>query len=211
MYVCTYVGLPRLQARDARPRGGRPLYADAGAATEVHKAIATPPPVSANHEEQVAASTAEVKRVAIHSSSSAHHQYHQPTNHEDQHHQQCVKGAAPPWVILVFALAVSSLPLTPTDSLGALPPERRLQAPVSSWTNLKTSISGAATGTSIELTAAFNSNYDSEISISGKSITINGNGAVLDAGKNGRFFYLTSSASLTLYSVTLQNGKVPRF
>ena len=39
-------------------------------------------------------------------------------------------------------------------------------------------------------------------------ITINGNGAVLDADKKGRFFHLTtSSATLTLYSVTLQNGK----
>jgi hypothetical protein len=110
-------------------------------------------------------------------------------------------------VILLFALAVSGLPLTPAGSLGALPlSERRLQAAVSSWTSLKGRISGGAT--SIELTAAFNSNYDSEISISGKSITINGNGAVLDAGKAGRFFYLASSASLTLYSVTLQNGKV---
>jgi hypothetical protein len=82
---------------------------------------------------------------------------------------------------------------------------------VSSWTELKSAIGAAVGPLSIDLAATFNCNYDSEIYISGsnKIITINGNGAVLDANTNGRLFYLEAGASLTLRSVTLQNGKVP--
>ena len=37
-------------------------------------------------------------------------------------------------------------------------------------------------------------------------VTINGNGAVLDAAKKGQFFYVGPSGSLTLRSMTLKNG-----
>jgi hypothetical protein len=115
----------------------------------------------------------------------------------------------------------------PTPAPTATPTPAPVQ--VSSWVELRSAIDlysyesniGAAVGPlSIDLAATFNSNYDSEIAISesfsgsNKIITINGNGAVLDAKTNGwkrRLFSLESGAFLTLRSVTLQNGEVPHF
>ena len=44
------------------------------------------------------------------------------------------------------------------------------------------------------------------INLTKVDVTVVGQGAVLDAGKNGSFFYIASSASLTLKNMTLQNG-----
>ena len=79
--------------------------------------------------------------------------------------------------------------------------------PCSSWTDLKSIISSADNAT-VTLDPAFTSNYDSEITISGKKLIIFGNGAVIDAGGKGRMFNLANGASLELHSLTLQNGKV---
>jgi hypothetical protein len=76
--------------------------------------------------------------------------------------------------------------------------------PVSSWTALKTGIAKGGTAT-FTLTAPFNSDYDSRITIpDGAAITIQGGGAVLDAGSKGQFFKV--SGALTLNFLTLQNG-----
>ena len=76
---------------------------------------------------------------------------------------------------------------------------------VSSWTSLKSGIAGSSSGT--WTLSGFSSNYNSEIAISG-TVEIQGNGAILDAFTNGRFFNVGSGGSLTLQSLTLQNGKI---
>ena len=76
---------------------------------------------------------------------------------------------------------------------------------VSSWTSLQSGIAGSSSGT-WTLSSSFNSDYNSEIAISG-TVVIQGNGAVLDASTNGRFFNAKSGGSLTLQSLTLKNGK----
>ena len=53
----------------------------------------------------------------------------------------------------------------------------------------------------------FTCGYDSQITVSaGTNVTIHGNGAVLDAAKQGRFFTVPSGAALALDHVVLQNG-----
>ena len=53
----------------------------------------------------------------------------------------------------------------------------------------------------------FTCDYDSQITISASTnVTIHGNGAVLDAAKQGRFFTVPSGAALALDHVVLQNG-----
>ena len=74
-----------------------------------------------------------------------------------------------------------------------------------SWTSLGFGIAGSSSGT-WNLSSSFSSNYNSEIAISG-TVMIQGNGAVLDASTKGRFFNVGSGGSLTLQSLTLQNGK----
>ena len=76
----------------------------------------------------------------------------------------------------------------------------------SSWTDLKTKVGTAASGSTIRLDPGFVSNYDSKIEIRGKEITIEGGGAVLDAARKGKFFDLSSSGTLTLKKLTLKNG-----
>ena len=74
----------------------------------------------------------------------------------------------------------------------------------STWTSLSFRLLGVGDATII-LDAAFNSNYDTQINITGKKVTIWGNNAVLDARHQGRFFNLLNS-ELELHSVTLRNG-----
>jgi hypothetical protein len=80
-----------------------------------------------------------------------------------------------------------------------------------SWVDIETAVKGAGgCELEIELTLPFTSDYSSQITIATKTnITIRGNGAVLDASQKGRFFSVTPGASLTLYSLTLQNGSAP--
>ena len=55
----------------------------------------------------------------------------------------------------------------------------------------------------------FTCDYDSQITVSASTnVTIHGNGAVLDAAKQGRFFTVPSGAALALDHVVLQNGFV---
>ena len=78
----------------------------------------------------------------------------------------------------------------------------------SSWTDIRKAIpsSGAATMT---LAPGFTCDYDSQITVSASTnVTIHGNGAVLDAAKQGRFFYVPSGAALALDHLVLQNGFV---
>jgi hypothetical protein len=68
--------------------------------------------------------------------------------------------------------------------------------------------SGSAT---FALDADFDgSDCASEIPIrgGGTNVTIHGNGAVLDAAQNGRFFSVSSGATLALDHLTLQHGSV---
>ena len=79
----------------------------------------------------------------------------------------------------------------------------------SNWTDLgaviKTSTVGAVV---ITLALPFDtSDYATQIDIlAGANVTILGQGAVLDAARKGRFFYVPASASLALDSLTLQRG-----
>jgi hypothetical protein len=80
------------------------------------------------------------------------------------------------------------------------------------WTGLSKSIknipsSGSAT---FALDVDFDcSDYDSEIPIpTGTNVTVHGNGAVLDAAQNGRFFSVYSGGTLALNHLTLQRGSV---
>ena len=73
----------------------------------------------------------------------------------------------------------------------------------SSWTDLKTKVGIATSGSTIRLDPGFVSNYDSEIEIRGKEITIEGGGAVLDAAQ----FSVRSKGTLTLKKMTLKNGR----
>jgi hypothetical protein len=80
------------------------------------------------------------------------------------------------------------------------------------WTGLSESItnipsSGSAT---FSLDVDFDcSDYASEIPIrAGTNVTIHGNGAVLDAAQQGRFFNVDSGATLALDHLTLQHGSV---
>ena len=129
------------------------------------------------------------------------------------------------WSVLVVSLVIASSVELPDRGVVAnsrnssqalnilVPAQRRLQNSIaSSWTSnavssLKTII--ANSGSSITIDLNFQTEVatsDPQIKFSSKAITINGNGAVLDAGQNGRFFFVRR-ASLTLYSITLQNGK----
>ena len=57
------------------------------------------------------------------------------------------------------------------------------------------------------LAPGFTCDYDSQITVSASTnVTIHGNGAVLDAAKQGRFFEVPSGAALALDHVVLQNG-----
>jgi hypothetical protein len=59
------------------------------------------------------------------------------------------------------------------------------------------------------LAPGFTCDYDSQIAVSaGTNVTIHGNGAVLDAAKQGRFFNVPSGAALALDHLVLQNGLV---
>jgi predicted outer membrane repeat protein len=82
----------------------------------------------------------------------------------------------------------------------------------SSYTELRAGISGVFANTTFTLPGlSFNSDYDEEIDVTGKSITILGNGAVLDASRKGSFFLLRgkghSSTALELVFLTLKNGR----
>ena len=55
----------------------------------------------------------------------------------------------------------------------------------------------------------FTCDYESEIPIpTGTNVTIHGNGAVLDAAQQGRFFNVSYGATLALDHLTLQHGSV---
>jgi hypothetical protein len=55
----------------------------------------------------------------------------------------------------------------------------------------------------------FTCDYDSQITVSASmNVTIHGNGATLDAAKQGRFFNVPSGAALALDHLVLQNGLV---
>ena len=57
------------------------------------------------------------------------------------------------------------------------------------------------------LAPGFTCDYDSQITVSASTnVTIHGNGAVLDAAKQGRFFTVPSGAALALDHVVFQNG-----
>jgi hypothetical protein len=85
---------------------------------------------------------------------------------------------------------------------------------VASWTSLATQISAAGTtSTAFVLSPQFACDYPSvamagEILIdAGAQITVFGDGAVLDASRNGRFFKVMPGGSLTLNDLTLKNGR----
>ena len=143
-------------------------------------------------------------------------------------HQRVTRASPvlPSWAALMISLAIGSSTdplgrdsmatgsLDSGETLNSLIAERRLQNSIaSSWTgNVASSLATiiANSGSPMTIDLSFQSEVatsNPQILISGKDITINGNGAVLDAGQKGRFFSLSSSAKLTLYSVTLQNGE----
>jgi hypothetical protein len=71
------------------------------------------------------------------------------------------------------------------------------------WAALKQACDASGT---YELSGAVFSSGGSAIKLDrGQTVGINGNGAVLDAGKQGRLFYVFQGA-LTLQNMTLQNG-----
>ena len=114
-----------------------------------------------------------------------------PYNKPDASSAIRASGCFPTWAAVVASLAIGASLNPPWRGVATNLSRHPFQVAVSNWTDLKSVVSGGAT--SIELLPAFISNYDSEISISGNDITINGNGVVLDAGQNGRFFSLLSS------------------
>jgi hypothetical protein len=76
-----------------------------------------------------------------------------------------------------------------------------------SWTALHAEIDAATEGNhTFFLGPTFTSDYDSPISISGKTVTVLGHGAVLDTGGKGRFFHVGASSSVHLANMTMQNG-----
>jgi predicted outer membrane repeat protein len=80
---------------------------------------------------------------------------------------------------------------------------------VHSWAQASASIANITSGLTGTVTFAADfdcSDYTAEIVVSG-NVTVRGNGAVCDAGQNGRFFWLNSERSaLALDSMTLKNG-----
>jgi hypothetical protein len=86
----------------------------------------------------------------------------------------------------------------------------RIRVAAGTWTEVRTAIQKNSTGGSLEITLADpfdTSDYEAEIDIPvGASVTILGQGAVLDAAGKGRFFSVQAGASLALDSLTLRNG-----
>ena len=94
----------------------------------------------------------------------------------------------------------------PPGSSACTPGPPKCVVKAHSWTELRALCEASG---SIVLSASFDSaDYDSSyIDINNnRSISIVGNGAVLDARKKGNFFHVSSGSSLTLESITLQNG-----
>ena len=78
----------------------------------------------------------------------------------------------------------------------------------SSWADLSKAVASAKNNTVYALNPAnFTGNYTGPaIQLQGKTITINGNGIVLDAKGSGYFFDLADAAVLILVCVTLRGG-----
>jgi hypothetical protein len=106
---------------------------------------------------------------------------------------------------------------SPTDAPTLVPTSEPTAAPTispaSSWNQLKNKcgISACDTtkgGCTIVLSDTFvMGSYTTEISFSGKTITLWGQGKILDAGGSGRFFNGEGAGSfLELHDVFLQNG-----
>eukprot|EP00935_MAST-01C_sp_MAST-1C-sp1_P000910 g910.t1 len=88
-----------------------------------------------------------------------------------------------------------------------VPQERRqLTTTVSSWAELRSACASSGT---IVLSASFAmGDYTSQCEFSGKAIIVRCDGKVLDANKQGRFFYGSGGgSSLELHGCTLKNGK----
>ena len=85
-----------------------------------------------------------------------------------------------------------------------------LSTAVHSWTALENNIPSNGSATIVLDAATFNcDDYDSRIGIwipGGTVVTINGNGATLDAARKGRFFYVSSGGALALDHLVLRNG-----
>ena len=77
---------------------------------------------------------------------------------------------------------------------------------VSSWLAVSDAILNRKEA--IELDPGVTIHASFEIAITNQSLAINGNGAVLDAGRKTRFFNISDSAALMLNNLTLQNGTV---
>jgi hypothetical protein len=102
-------------------------------------------------------------------------------------------------VVLIFA-----------NDASAAPP----RTSIDTWTGLKATI-GAAAGKKVTITlstpfmmADFKEGSCIKIEADNTDITIAGNGAVFDAGKMDRFFYVARvlSTTLVISNVTMQNG-----
>jgi hypothetical protein len=84
---------------------------------------------------------------------------------------------------------------------------RRLSTSVASWTKLKEAIGSSPSTITLTFAANFNCNYDSQIFISSGDVTIHGGNATCDARLLGRFYEISSGASLALNAMTLKNGR----
>lgn len=95
----------------------------------------------------------------------------------------------------------------PTPAPAPAPPPPPPNGTIDKWSDLATACNLPGTFTLPLVGPVFDCNYDSEIAIlNGTNVTILGNGARLDAGGKGRFFYVNADASLTLDSLTLKSG-----
>ena len=83
-------------------------------------------------------------------------------------------------------------------------------ASVNGWVELKHAIyarNGSSSTVVLDAVAFDSSDYESQIVISNATnVTIAGHGTVLDAFQKGRLFEVAAGGSLSLDSVTLQNG-----
>ncbi|MEE0936161.1 MAG: Ig-like domain repeat protein, partial [Methanobrevibacter sp.] len=97
-----------------------------------------------------------------------------------------------------------ALPSSDTDTLAEV-------ANADSFSDLQGIINGAADGSEISLTRNYTykdtDSGSTGISISGKTITINGNGnVIIDANQKSRIFNILGSATVTLKGITFING-----
>ena len=79
---------------------------------------------------------------------------------------------------------------------------------VSNWAAMKTACDSSGT---VTLSNGFvMGTYVSEILFADKQLVIMGNGKILDAGENGRFFKGIGSGSLEIHDVTMRKGQASK-